>query len=101
MPSLNPIRLRGVACVLVVEDVRPKPCWTQRTVAVPFGDARQVADRVVDDLGVVPARLDAEVAAGPGRIERIAGEGRQVLEGGRAVPGEPEPVRPVALEDRT
>ena len=35
VPSLNPIRLRGVACEVDVEDVRPKPSCDQRITAVP------------------------------------------------------------------
>jgi hypothetical protein len=35
VPSLKPIRLRGVACVRLVDEVRPKPSWDQRTVATP------------------------------------------------------------------
>ena len=35
MPSLKPNRLRGVACVVDVDDVRPKPSWDQRSAAVP------------------------------------------------------------------
>ena len=36
VPSLKPKRLRGVACDVDVEDVRPKPSWLQRSAAVPI-----------------------------------------------------------------
>ena len=35
MPSLKPNRLRGVACAVEVDDVRPKPSCDQRTATVP------------------------------------------------------------------
>ena len=35
MPSLKPIRLRGVACSRLVDDVRPNPSCDQRIVAEP------------------------------------------------------------------
>ena len=35
VPSLKPIRLRGVACAVDVDDVRPKPSCDQRITAVP------------------------------------------------------------------
>ena len=35
VPSLNPNRLRGVDCAVVVVEVRPKPSWDQRTATVP------------------------------------------------------------------
>ena len=35
MPSLKPNRLRGVACYVDVDDVRPKPSWDQRSAALP------------------------------------------------------------------
>ena len=35
MPSLNPNMLRGVACVVLVEEVRPKPSCDQRTDTTP------------------------------------------------------------------
>src|SRR3954454_2512075 len=35
VPSLKPNRLRGVACPLEVDDVRPNPSWDQRTLTTP------------------------------------------------------------------
>ena len=35
VPSLKPNRLRGVACAVDVDDVRPKPSCDQRTAVVP------------------------------------------------------------------
>ena len=35
MPSLKPSRLRGVACLVEVEEVRPKPSCAQRSATVP------------------------------------------------------------------
>ena len=78
MPSLNPCRLRGVVWPFEVDrraaeaELRP----AQRGPAAP--DAGEVADRVERDHRVVGARLDAEVAAGPGRLEGVAGEARQL-----------------------
>ena len=43
-------------------------------------DAGQVADRVHGDLRVVGAGLHAQVAAGPGRVELVAREVRQVAQ---------------------
>ena len=36
MPSLNPMRLRGVAWVVLVEDVRPNPSCDHRTATSPI-----------------------------------------------------------------
>src|SRR5690349_4486904 len=36
VPSLKPNRLRGVACVFDVDDVRPKPSCDQRTLTTPM-----------------------------------------------------------------
>ena len=35
VPSLKPMRLRGVACARLVDDVRPNPSCDQRTVTTP------------------------------------------------------------------
>ena len=35
MPSLKPMRLRGVSCARLVDEVRPKPSCDQRTVTAP------------------------------------------------------------------
>jgi hypothetical protein len=35
VPSLKPMRLRGVFWALLVLEVRPNPSWDQRTTAAP------------------------------------------------------------------
>ena len=75
VPSLKPIRLRGVDWVLVVAEVRPKPSCDQRITHGAAADAGQVADGVEGDLRVVGAGLDAEVAAGAAGVEAVAGQG--------------------------
>ena len=104
VPSLNPIRLRGVACEVDVDDVRPKPSCDHR---MHRGAARQpgeVADRVEGDLRVVRAGLHAEVAAAAGRVEIVAGQRRQRRQRGGPLRREAEAVveeaRPEADRDR-
>ncbi len=67
VPSLKPSRLRGVACLVDVEEVRPKPSWAQRSATRAEPDPREVADRVHGDLRVVGAGLDAQVAVAAAR----------------------------------
>ena len=90
VPSFIPNRLRGVSWVRVVEEVRLKPSWDQRMVTVPRPDPGEVADRVEDDLGVVGAGLDADVAARfePGQF--LARERGKRLQRRRAPAGEAE-----------
>ena len=92
MPSLKPNRLRGVACVAAGRWVRPKPSWDQRIAAVPKAEPGQVADGVHGDLGVVGARLHAEVTVAARRVELVGREVREPLERGRSPVCEPEPV---------
>ena len=87
VPSLKPIRLRGVSWARLVDDVRPKPSCDQRITHAAAADAGQVADRVEGDLRVVGAGLDAEVAAAARRVEarrRAAPAGRAARPAARA-----------------
>jgi hypothetical protein len=88
---LKPNRLRGVACAVEVVEVHR---------AGPEPDPRQVADGVHRDLGVLRARLDAEVAARPRRVEPVAGEVRQVGEGLGTAVGEAEAVAAVVVAEQ-
>ena len=88
MPSLKPNRLRGVAWLVDVDDVRPNPSCDHRTAVDAEPHPHQVAHGVHGDLRVVRARLDAQVAAGTGRVELVAGEPGQVDQRGRPLPGE-------------
>ena len=63
-------------------------------------DSREVADGVEGDLRIVGARLHAEVAAGAGRIERVARERRQLDERPRTPGLEPETVVTAEREER-
>jgi hypothetical protein len=100
VPSLKPNRLRGVACARLVDDVRPKPSCDQRMEARPNAMRDRLRMACSDDpqvavhghLGVVAARLDAEVAARGPRHERLAREARQVHEGGGPAVGDAEAV---------
>lgn len=56
----------------------------------PRSDARELADGVQRHLGVVRARLQAQVAAADGRVEVVADEVRQVGERRGALRREPE-----------
>ena len=93
VPSLKPIRLRGVAWLLLVLDVRPKPSWNHRIATDAPAEPGQVADRVERDLRVVRARLDAQVAAAAVGLELVAGE-RRACRPARpgARPASPKPV---------
>ena len=80
VPSLKPNRLRGVACDVEVDEVRPKPSCDQRMRGATERDAAQVADRVDGDLRVVGAGLDAEVAAGLLGYQGVAREAGERLQ---------------------
>ena len=66
-----------MACARLVDDVRPNPSCDHRTVTAPRPDARQVAHRMEGDLGVVRARLHAEIAPAARRVELVAGQRRE------------------------
>ncbi len=92
VPSLNPNRLRGVTWARVVDEVRPKPSWDQRTRTVPNADPGQVADGVHRDLRVVGAGLDHDVAVGARVLQVVAREvGQRDERVGQPV-GQPEAV---------
>ena len=74
VPSLKPIRLRGVACARLVVRRAPEAELRPAHHDDAAADAGEVADGVERDLRVVGARLDAEVAAAARRVELVAGE---------------------------
>ena len=77
VPSLYPIRLRGVSWCREVDDVRPNPTCDppeRRDAASP---ADQVVHGVERDERIVCAGLDHQVTAAAGRVELVAGEGGQ------------------------
>ena len=80
MPSLKPIRLRGVTCDVVVDDGATEALLRPADRRRAAGDAGEVADRVEEHLRVVTTRLHAEVAAATVGIELVARERRQVDE---------------------
>ena len=92
VPSLKPIRLRGVACARLVvgraSEAELRPADGHRAAA----DPREVAHGVEGDLRVVRAGLDAEVAVAARRVELVAGQGGQVRQRGRPVRREAEAV---------
>ena len=100
MPSLKPKRLRGVDCDVEVVDVRPKPSCDQRTDDRAEADAGQVAHGVHGDLRVVGAGLDAEVAAGPRRVEEVAREVRQLAQRVGLPVGDAEAVAAVGVAEQ-
>ena len=101
VPSLKPIRLRGV-CWVDGRLRRPPEAHLRPADGRPAeGDARQVAHRVDGDLWIVGADLDAQVAVAPLRLERVADERRQPLQLGRSSGGQSEPVDAVQLEQRS
>ena len=97
MPSLKPNRLRGVAWLVEVDEVRPKPSWAQRIADGAEGDPGEVADRVHGDLRVVGAGLDAEVAVAARRVEVVGREVRQLAGAPGLAVGEAEAVLAVLL----
>jgi len=52
------------------------------------------------DLRVVGTGLDAQVAAAAVRVERIAGEARQVGEGSGPAAGQAEPVTRIGMREQ-
>src|SRR4029077_10685906 len=90
VPSLKPIRLRGVAWLRLVLAVRPKPSCDQRMTTVPRpirarvrigakttrGARGRGADRVKSNLGVVGAGLHADVAAAFELVQLVGGQRR-------------------------
>ena len=92
VPSLNPNRFRGVACVVEVEDVRPNPSCDHLTDGGPERDSREVADRMDGNLGIVGARLDGDVAPAPIRVEVVRTEVGEIEQGSRFLVCEPETV---------
>ena len=92
VPSLNPSRLRGVACAVDVDEVRPKPSCDQRMRARAEGGPGEVPDRVHRDLRVVGAGLDDEVAVAARRVEVVAREVGELDEARREPVREAEPV---------
>ena len=91
VPSLKPIRLRGVSWLRLVRrgaaEAELGPAHRHRAAA----DPGQVADRVEGDLGIVGAGLDADVAAAFERGQLVAGQRRDRLQRRRALRRQPEP----------
>ncbi len=100
VPSLKPKRLRGGGLVpggrrgTAEAELRPADAHHAHA------DPGQVADRVHRHLRVVGAGLDAEVAAGELRLQRVAGELRQLGQGGGPTVGEAEAVPPVGVAEQ-
>ena len=91
VPSLNPNRFRGVAWLVLVDEVRPNPSWDQRTETMPKPSRMRLRTAWTATCGSFGAGLDADVAAGPGGVEVVAAERRQLLQRRRAPVGQPEP----------
>ena len=95
VPSLKPIRLRGV-CLGPKSET--KPACTQRMLAIAIGEPRELPHGVEGDLRIVGAGLHVEIAAGARRDQLIAGEMRQVDEAPSASAPEAVAVDAVLLE---
>jgi len=89
VPSLNPMRLRGVAWPELVDAVRPNPVSIQRKHHGAGADPGQIADRVVGHLGIVRTGLDRDVAAGVGGVEIVQWQWRQGGQRGGRRPASP------------
>ena len=107
MPSLKPNRLRGVACVVDVDDVRPKPSWDQRSAALPkairdrlriactatCGSSAQACTQRSPSLRCRVEVVGREVRQPPQRRGLPVGETEAVLAVGVAEQRRPEPER--------
>ncbi len=100
MPSLKPIRFRGVRPIGLVVDVRPNPSWDQRSVTMPR--PMRVRFRIAWNA-TCGSSAQACTATSPServRVEHVAVELRQVDERLGTFPVEPEARLPVAREQR-
>ena len=90
VPSFIPIRLRGVVLAAAgargAAEAELGPAHDDGAAA----DPGQVADRVEGDLGVVGAGLHAEVAAAFLGDELVAGQRRDLPQGGRPLAAQAE-----------
>ena len=75
VPSLNPIRLRGVAAVC---RARQKTGLRPANLGHAIGEPGQLPDRMKRHLRIVGAGLDRQIAAGRLRRQLVAVEPRQV-----------------------
>jgi hypothetical protein len=98
VPSLNPIRFRGVVWLVDVDDVLPKPNCDHRMAAPAEREPGEVAYRVDGHLRVISTRLDAEVAIGFLRVQLVCGELGQALQRSGLPMGQPEPALAVLAE---
>ena len=74
VPSLNPIKLRGVSAGAVGKKPRLRPA----KLGGAIGQARKLPDGVKRDLRIIGAGLNRNVASGPRGFELVAVEFRQV-----------------------
>ena len=98
VPSLNPMRLRGVSWARLVLDVRPKPTWVQRSTAVPRRRGSGCGWRGSRPAGRprTPARRGRRRCARD-RARRLAKAGRSASGAGRLA-ASPYRSTPVARE---
>src|ERR1700709_2808770 len=89
VPSLNPIRFRGVDCAAEVVDVRPNPSCDHRSTAVPRAMRAKLRMTWKATCGSFeqawtqrspPVRADSSRSPGsPGRRPQVGGGGRAML----------------------
>ena len=96
VPSLKPNMLRAVTWLVLVDEVRPKPSWLQRTATVPKPIRTRLRIACTATCGSFGTGLYADVPAAAGRVEVVAAEGGQVLEALR--PRSARPNRPSKSE---
>ena len=95
VPSLKPIRLRGVS----PGGVRGRnPVCAQRICADAIGEAIQLAHRVKRDLRIIGAGLHRKIAAGARGLQLVAVEFGQVDQRLRPLGGKPVAVHAVLHE---
>ena len=100
MPSLNPIRLRGVAWLVEVEDVRPKPSCDQRTDARPKAIRARLRTACTATCGSSAQAWTHRSPSERFGVELVGREVRQPLQRRRLPGGQPEPVLAAGAEQR-
>ena len=100
VPSLKPIRLRGVSCARLVDDVRPKPSCDQRITTPPRpmrARLRTAWNATCGSSAHACTQRSPPLCAGSSASSR---ERRQVRQRGRALRREAEAVVAVLHEER-
>ncbi len=90
VPSLKPIRLRGVACARLVVDVRPKPSCDQRITMTPRPMRARLRTAWNATCGSSAHAWTQRSPPERSGSSDVAGERRQLHERGRPAPVEPE-----------